>query len=78
MQIPFSKFFYSSKGRIQDRQQEIQLNRITHFGLSVSAKNDMDGPFNLEIDYIGLEYDPDHTEEFAYEMYRLPKYIAAN
>ncbi|KAM7361047.1 complex I intermediate-associated protein 30 [Cochliomyia hominivorax] len=75
--IPFSKFFYSSKGRIQDRQQAIQLNRITHFGFSVAAKNGMDGPFSLEIDYVGLEFDPTHREEFAYEMYQTSKYIAA-
>ena len=77
LQIPFSKFFYSSKGRIQDRQQAIQLNRITNFGFSVAAKNGMDGPFQLEIDYVGLEYDPNHREEFAYEMYQTPKYIVA-
>uniref|UniRef100_A0A1B0A8X0 NADH:ubiquinone oxidoreductase intermediate-associated protein 30 domain-containing protein n=1 Tax=Glossina pallidipes TaxID=7398 RepID=A0A1B0A8X0_GLOPL len=75
--IPFSKFFYSSKGRIQDKQQAVPLNQITHFGFSVSAKNGMDGQFNLEIDYIGLEFDPNHREEFAYEMYRTQNYIAA-
>lgn len=31
----------------------------------------MDGDFSLEIDYIGLEWDPVNEEEFAYEMYRL-------
>lgn len=77
LQIPFSKFFYSSKGRIQDKQQAVPLNQITHFGFSVSAKNGMDGQFNLEIDYIGLEFDPNHREEFAYEMYRTQNYIVA-
>lgn len=77
MQIPFSKFFLSSKGRVQDRQGPIKLNRVTHFGFSVGAKKGMDGPFGLEIDYVGVEFDPNHTEVFAYEMYKTDKYIAA-
>lgn len=77
-QIPFSKFFLASKGRVQDRQGPIPLERVTHFGLSVGAKGGCDGNFSLEIDYIGLEFDPSHKEEFAYEMYKQPKYIVAN
>ncbi|XP_063696806.1 complex I intermediate-associated protein 30, mitochondrial [Culicoides brevitarsis] len=73
--IPFSKFFLSSKGRIQDKQAPIPLNKITSVSFSVGAKGDSDGPFNLEIDYIGLEFDPNHVEKFAYEMYKMPKYI---
>ncbi|KAJ8980185.1 hypothetical protein NQ317_011430 [Molorchus minor] len=71
--IPFSKFFFASKGRIQDRQQPIPLNKITSFGITAGER--YAGDFSLEIDYIGLEYDPNHTEEFAYEMYQMPKYI---
>lgn len=73
LQIPFSKFFKSSKGRIQDRQNPIPLNKITSFGISAGKR---DGDFRLEIDYIGVEFDPDNTEEFAYEMYETPKYMA--
>lgn len=74
-QIPFSKFFLASKGRVQDKQYPIHLGRITNFGISAGDK--VNGSFSLEIDYVGLEYDPNHKEEFAYEMYQTPKYIAA-
>lgn len=36
--IPFSKFFLASKGRVQDKQFPIPLNKITNLGLSVSAR----------------------------------------
>ncbi|KAI4468434.1 complex i intermediate-associated protein 30 [Holotrichia oblita] len=72
--IPFSKFFLSSKGRIQDRQFPLPLNRITSFGFSVGDK--INGQFSLEMQYIGMEFDPNHTEEFAYEMYTTDRFIA--
>jgi len=73
--IPFSKFFFSSKGRIQDRQEQIPLDKIASFG--ITAADRYGGDFSLEIDYIGLEYDPRHTEEFAYEMYQTDHSIIA-
>lgn len=76
-QIPFSKFFLASKGRIQDRQGAIPLNKVSNFGVTVTAKGSHDGAFQLEIDYIGLEFDPANTERFAYEMYNMPKYTIA-
>lgn len=76
-QIPFSKFFLASKGRVQDKQSRIPLNKIKSLGISVSGRSGHEGQFNLEIDYVGLEFDPLHNEEFAYEMYRMPKYVVA-
>lgn len=75
--VPFSKFFLSSNGVVQDRQCPIELKRVSSFGFSVSGRGGFEGPFSLEIDYIGLEFDPSLTEEFAYEMYKQDRYIVA-
>jgi NADH dehydrogenase [ubiquinone] 1 alpha subcomplex assembly factor 1 len=72
-QIPFSKFVFGSKGRVQDMQNRIPLDRIASFGLAVGGT---DGPFSLEIDWIGVECDMSNQEEFAYEMYKIPPFIA--
>ncbi|KAF9823866.1 hypothetical protein SFRURICE_013403 [Spodoptera frugiperda] len=71
--IPFSKFVLGSKGRLQDKQTRFRFDRVTHFGISCGDK--IVGNFDLEIEYIGLEFDPTHNEEFAYEMYKTDKYI---
>lgn len=63
------------RGRVQDKQRPIPLDQISSVGITAAGRVLMDGPFNLEIDYIGLEYDPLNEEEFAYEMYRVPQYI---
>ncbi|KAM8783950.1 complex I intermediate-associated protein 30, mitochondrial isoform 2-T2 [Rhynchonycteris naso] len=63
--IPFSKFFFSNQGRIRDAQYQLMLDKISSIGFTLADK--VDGPFFLEIDFIGVFTDPAHTEEFAYE-----------
>ncbi|XP_055697018.1 complex I intermediate-associated protein 30, mitochondrial [Phlebotomus papatasi] len=75
VRVPFSKFFLGSKGRVQDKQGPISLEHVTQIGFTVDSRHDCEGPFSLEIDYIGCEFDPLHTEKFAYEMYKQDKYI---
>ncbi|KAM6180578.1 complex I intermediate-associated protein 30, mitochondrial [Erethizon dorsatum] len=65
VKIPFSKFFFSNKGRIRDAQYKLVLDKISSIGFTLADK--VDGPFFLEIDFIGVFTDPAHTEEFAYE-----------
>ncbi|XP_010578381.1 PREDICTED: complex I intermediate-associated protein 30, mitochondrial [Haliaeetus leucocephalus] len=67
IKIPFSKFFLSSRGRVQDQQHPVWLDKISTLGFTIGDK--VDGPFQLEIDFIGLLNDRAHTEEFAYETY---------
>ncbi len=66
-QIPFSKFFLSSKGRIQDVQKKLHLDRVEYLSITLADGNP--GPFELELDYIALLQDEGHFEEFAYENY---------
>ncbi|XP_008300919.1 complex I intermediate-associated protein 30, mitochondrial [Stegastes partitus] len=68
VKIPFSKFFFSSRGRIQDNQHPIWLDKISTIGFTLGDK--ADGPFQLEIDFIGVCIDYGHTEECAYEKYK--------
>ncbi|GBP65935.1 Complex I intermediate-associated protein 30, mitochondrial [Eumeta japonica] len=73
VRIPFSKFVLGSKGRLQDKQNRIKSDKVTHIGIACGDK--IPGEFELEIEYIGLEFDPTHDEEFAYEMYKTERYI---
>ncbi|CAI9730804.1 Hypothetical predicted protein [Octopus vulgaris] len=70
--IPISRFYRAYKGRIQDRQDPLPLDRIAAFGITLGDGNS--GPFGLEIDYIAAMYDMNHTEEFAWEMYQTEPY----
>ncbi|NXU55770.1 CIA30 protein, partial [Turnix velox] len=69
IKIPFSKFFLSSRGRVQDDQHPIWLDKASFLTLGFTIGDKVDGPFQLEFDFIGLLNDRSHTEEFAYETY---------
>jgi NADH dehydrogenase [ubiquinone] 1 alpha subcomplex assembly factor 1 len=66
-QIPFSKFYVTSKGRIQDKQEPMELGKIKHLGVTIGDGNE--GPFYLEIESIAVMVDENHKEQFAYELY---------
>ena len=67
VKIPLSKFFLSHKGRIQDSQRPLEKDKVNRIG--ITCADQVPGPFRLEIDYIGVEYDNSYVEDFAYESY---------
>lgn len=74
--IPFSKFIFSNKGFIQDKQGYLPTHTIKF--VSIALQDTVDGPFELEIDYIGLRNETSpFTELTKFEMYTFPhiKYI---
>lgn len=70
--IYFSKMVFSYKRFIQDDQGGLFAKTIKF--VAITLEDTYDGPFGLEIDYIGLRNDlhPNHDEECAYEMYTHP------
>ncbi|XP_061897236.1 complex I intermediate-associated protein 30, mitochondrial [Entelurus aequoreus] len=68
IKIPFSKFFLTHRGRIQDGQCCLWLDKINTVGFTLADK--ADGPFQLEIDYIGVCKDRAHLSEFDYELHK--------
>lgn len=67
VKVPFSKFFFTFKGRISNHQERIPLHCIDYLGITLS--DGVDGPFALEVDYIAAVLDWNHKEHFAYELY---------
>lgn len=76
VQLPFSKFFIHHRGRIHDDQYPIDLQDVRTFSISVMDQND--GPYRLEIDYVGCIRDESHTEKFVYEQYYVPRFTGKN
>ncbi|XP_061749893.1 complex I intermediate-associated protein 30, mitochondrial [Nerophis ophidion] len=68
IKIPFSKFFLSHRGRIQDNYHGLSLDKINTLGFTLADK--ADGPFELEIDYIGVFKDYAHTAVTDYELHK--------
>lgn len=70
--VPFMKFFMHHKGRIQDRQFQIDLGELKTFSITCMDRND--GPFSLEVDYVGCsreEVFADEMNPFNYESYEV-------
>jgi NADH dehydrogenase [ubiquinone] 1 alpha subcomplex assembly factor 1 len=69
LRIPFSKFIYNYKSFTQDLQGYLPAFKIKF--VSIALHDKIDGPYSLEIDYMGLRRETLNFEEHtAYENYR--------
>uniref|UniRef100_A0A6G1S6Q1 Putative complex I intermediate-associated protein 30, mitochondrial n=1 Tax=Aceria tosichella TaxID=561515 RepID=A0A6G1S6Q1_9ACAR len=67
--IPFSKFLYNYKSFTQDRQGYLPAWKIKF--VSIALHDKIDGPYSLEIDYIGLRNESRAFKEITpYESYK--------
>jgi NADH dehydrogenase [ubiquinone] 1 alpha subcomplex assembly factor 1 len=73
LRIPFSKFFHATHGRVSDRQY--RFNEDDFISMGFTCMDGIEGPFSLELDYIGVYRDNEIKEITAYETYKTPKYI---
>ena len=73
IQIPFSKFFSVTHGRLSDRQN--QFSEIDISSVGFTCMDGIEGPFSFDIDFIGLLKDNSVTEKFPYETYDTPKFV---
>ncbi|XP_014216296.1 complex I intermediate-associated protein 30, mitochondrial [Copidosoma floridanum] len=73
VKIPFSRFVFAYKGRVQVTHKPVPKELIS--SVSFTLADNITGPFKLEIDYIGVQYDPNHEEESAYETYSFDNHL---
>jgi NADH dehydrogenase [ubiquinone] 1 alpha subcomplex assembly factor 1 len=68
--IPFSKFIYNYKSFTQDRQGYLPGWKIKF--VSIALHDKIDGPFSLELDYMGLRNEHLTFKEITpYESYKI-------
>ena len=71
VRIPFGKFCFGHKGKFVDEQQRLDVRKAT--GISFTLMDNIDGPFSLELDYIGLYLEnPRFVEKLRWEEYIYP------
>ena len=71
--IPYSKFIFTHRGAIQDKQESFDPLFVSNIGIALMDQTN--GPFHLEIAEIELIKHEGHLsllEDHAYEKYRLP------
>ncbi|KAK4470277.1 hypothetical protein MN116_005848 [Schistosoma mekongi] len=65
--IPLSKFYRAHSSIVHTRQRAANLGNMRLFSLTLM--DDIEGPFSLELDYIGLYFDEQQSDIFDYEQY---------
>lgn len=61
-------------GRVSDRQGRFPATEVKRFG--ITCIDGAQGPFSLELDHMAVYRDEEAHEEFAYESYKIPKYVS--
>ncbi|CAH8555282.1 unnamed protein product [Heterobilharzia americana] len=65
--IPLSKFYRTHSELIHTRQTPSDLLHMRLF--AITLKDNIEGPFSLELDYISLYFDEQQNDSFDYEEY---------
>ncbi|KAL0269882.1 UNVERIFIED_CONTAM: hypothetical protein PYX00_007468 [Menopon gallinae] len=69
VKIPLSNFYFGKAGSIHDSQTVILPDICQR--IAITLADNTEGPFKLEIEYIGMEFQPLHVEETPYEEYSI-------